>query len=55
MTVKVGIRKSGETSIAAMIKEFTQLDEGAKTGNPVVVPTDASKPTGEEKERYHMP
>ena len=34
-----------------MIKEFTQLNEGAVPGKPVVVPTDASTLTDLEKRK----
>ena len=37
--------------MAAMIKEFTQLNEGAVSGKPVVIPTDAYTLTDLEKRK----
>ena len=51
MTAKAGIKQFGETAVAAMLKEFKQLDEGAKPGNPVVIPTDANTLSIEEKRK----
>ena len=51
MTDNAGIKKIGEPAIAAMIKEFTQLNEGAVPGKPVVIPTDASTLTEVEKQK----
>ena len=51
MTAKAGIKKFGETAVAAILKEFKQLDEGAKPGNPVVIPTDANTLSIEEKRK----
>ena len=42
MTANAGFKKVGEPVIAAVIKEFTQLSEGAVPCKPVVIPTDAS-------------
>ena len=36
MSATVGFKKYGQPAVAAMIKEFTQLDEGAVPGKPVV-------------------
>ena len=41
MPAKVGIQKLGHKVVSAMIKEFTQLNEGVLPGKPVVVPIDA--------------
>ena len=38
MSAKTGIKKHGEVAVAAMVKEFMQLDKGAMKGKPVVVP-----------------
>ena len=51
MTANAGINKFGKPVVAAMIKEFTQLNEGAVPGKPVVVPTDARTLTDVEKEK----
>ena len=37
--------------MAAIIKEFKQLNEGAVPGKPVVVPTDAASLTPLEKKK----
>ena len=52
MSAKAGIRKFGQTAIAAMIKELTRLDEGAVPGKPVVVPVDASTLIALEKGKF---
>ena len=49
MTVNAGFKKFGEPAFAAMIKEFTQINEEAVPGKPVVIPTDESMLTNEEK------
>ena len=49
MPAKKGIKLFGEKAIAAMIKEFEQLDEGAFPGKPVVKPIDPNTLTREEK------
>ena len=49
MSAKAGIKKFGETEIAAVIKEFNQLDKRAVPGNPVVIPIDTRNLTAEEK------
>ena len=51
MTANAGIKKFGEPAVAAMIKEFSQLNEGAVPGKPVVVPTDARTLTVMEKQK----
>ena len=51
MSANAGFKKFGEPAFAAMIKEFTQLNEGAVPGKPVVVPTDANTLTDIEKEK----
>ena len=33
------MKRFGEVLIAAMIKEFKQIDEGAVPGKPVLIPT----------------
>ena len=51
MTAKRGIKLFGEKAVAAMVKEFTQLDKGAFPGNPVVGPIDPTILTQEDKIR----
>ena len=51
MTAKKGFKQFGAKAVAAMVKEFTQLNEGAVPGKPVVVPTDASTLTDTEKKK----
>jgi len=53
MPAKQGIKLFGERAIAAMFKEFEQLNKGAVPGKekPVVGPQDASLLTEEEKRR----
>ena len=51
MTAKKGFKKHGAKAFAAMIKEFTQLNEGAVPGKPVVIPTDSSSLTATEKRK----
>ena len=49
MTAKKGFKQYGAKAVAAMIKEFTQLNEGAVPGKPVVVPTDSHTLTNAER------
>ena len=51
MTAKRGIKLFGEEAIAAIYKEYKQLDEGAKKGNPVVSPTPWEDLTDEDKRK----
>ena len=51
MTANAGIKKFVEPAVASMIKEFSQLNERAVPGKPVVVPTDAITLTAIEKEK----
>ena len=51
MSAKQGFKKYGERAVAAMIKEFTQLNDGAVPGKPVVVPIDVSTLTPLEKRK----
>ena len=51
MTAKRGIKLFGERAIAAMTKEFNQLDKGAFPGKPVVEPIDPTTLTKDEKQR----
>ena len=51
MTANAGIKKFDETAISAIIKEFTQLNEGAVPGKPVVIPTDVRTLTDLEKQK----
>ena len=48
MSAKKGIKQFGDRAIAAMVKEFTQLDQGAFPGKPVVCPIDADSITEQE-------
>ena len=40
MPAKKGTKKFGERAIAAMIKEYKQLKDGAVPGKPVIAPID---------------
>ena len=51
MSAKKGIKKFGEKAIAALMKEFSQLDQGAFPGKPVIQPTYSEKLTTEERRR----
>ena len=51
MTAKKGFKQYGAKAVAAMVKEFTQLNEGAVPGKPVVVPTDSNSLTATEKRK----
>ena len=50
MNAKQGIKLFGERAVAAMIKEFCQLNQGAFPGKPVVEPIDPNTLTAEEME-----
>ena len=54
MSANRGFKMYGEAAVAAIIKEFTQLTNGAAPGKPVVRPVDASTLTSDEK-RKAMP
>lgn len=43
MNAKRGIREFGELAVAAMFKEFKQLDSGVVPGKPVIAPVDVDK------------
>ena len=51
MSAKRGIKLFGEKAISAIIKEFTQLDQGAFPGKPVVHPLNAHELSIEEKRK----
>ena len=51
MPAKAGFRKFGQETVTAIVKDFTQLNEGAISGNPVVIPTDATTITSLEKKK----
>ena len=51
MSAKKGIHMFGERTIAALFKEFRQLDEGAFPGKPVFCPEDTTTLTSEEMSR----
>lgn len=51
MSAKKGITKFGERAVAALVKEFTQLDQGAFPGKPVVEPVEANLLTTNDKAR----
>ena len=51
MSAKRGIKLFGEKAISAIIKEFTQLDQGAFPGKPVVQPLNAHELSIEEKRK----
>ena len=46
---KKRFKQFGQVAVAAMIKEFTQLNEGTVPGKPVVIPTKAKSLTPLEK------
>eukprot|EP00957_Ditylum_brightwellii_P204508 15339593-Ditylum_brightwellii.AAC.1 len=52
MSAKKGMKKFGKHSVTAVVKDFTQLHEGAvpEHSKPVVVPTDPSTLSIVEKE-----
>ena len=51
MSARAGIKSFGAAAIAAMIKEFLQLDKGAFPGKPVVEPVNHNSIlTQEQKE-----
>ena len=49
MSAKKGIKLYGHRAVAAMFKELKQLNDGAKPGNPVVIPTCPDKLSSREK------
>ena len=54
MSASEGIKKFGERGLAAVVKEFTQLNEGAvpSQNKPIVVPIDPSMLTKEERRKH---
>ena len=48
MSAKKGIKKFSQEAIAAMIKEFTQFNDGVMPGNPVVEPVDPTTLTPDD-------
>ena len=48
MPAKKGIQKFGQAAIAAMIKEFSQFNDGVMPGNPVVEPVDPTSLTPDD-------
>jgi hypothetical protein len=51
MSAKAGIKEFGERAVAAMFKEFKQLNEGAVPGKPVFGKQDPNELTFEDKKR----
>ena len=51
MSANKGFKKYGQPAIAAIIKEFTQLNNGAVPGKPVVKPVNVSTLTPLEKHK----
>jgi Ca2+-binding EF-hand superfamily protein len=49
MSAKKGIRMFGEKAVAAMVKEFTQLDKGAMPGKQVIQPINVKDMVGDER------
>ena len=45
MSARKGFKKHGKAAVAAIIKEYAQLNEGAVPGKPVVRPIDVSSLT----------
>ena len=52
MTASKGIELFSERAVAALIKEFKQLVDGAMEGKPVIAPIDPSQITPEMKKRH---
>ena len=51
MPAKKGIKVFGQAAVAAMIKEFSQLNQGAVPNKPVVAPVDVNTITPQEKKK----
>ena len=51
MSAKTGFRKFGQEAVAAIVKEFNQLNEGAVPGKPVVMPMDTTTITSLENKK----
>ena len=51
MLANKGIKKFGERAIAAMFKEYKQLNDGVIEGKPVVKSMDAALLTPQDKKR----
>ena len=51
MSDKASFKKYGQEAVASMIKEYTQLNERAVPGKPVVIPTDPRSLTPLERNR----
>ena len=51
MSARKGIKMFGEEAIAALMKEYSQLDQGAMKGKPVICPIDPDKLDSEQKRR----
>ena len=49
MQARHGIKQFGEETIAALVKEFKQLDQGAVPGKPVIFPVDPNNLTKRRK------
>ena len=54
MSTNKGSKKYKQATSVAMITEFTQLNEGAVPGKPVVRPTDVSSLTPLEKKSFYL-
>ena len=51
MTAKDEFRKFVQKSVAAIVKEFTPLNEGAVPRKPVAIPTDVSSITSLQRKK----
>ena len=51
MQAREGIKRFGEKAVAALVKEFKQLNEGAIPGKPVICPVDPKTLTVSEKKK----
>ena len=51
MTAKARFRKFGQKLVAAIVKKFTQLNEGAVPGKPAMIPTDATSMTSLKRKK----
>ena len=55
MTERNGFKQYGAKAVDAMVKEFTQLNEGVVHGKPVLVPTNSNSLTTTEVNQKRAP
>ena len=51
MSARKGIKMFGEEAVAALMKEYSQLDQGAMKGKPVICPINPDQLSMEQKKR----